>query len=409
MRACSAALAGDTVPLLRLAGQANTWSHTPGVAEYFSRGAFLAVNCTDLPRAARPRPRCLPPFTPAEWTSVSGFTQPYDVCDRWPKPLRRPPAVPSRKLGRSVPVLIIGGDLDSLTPIADAPAIARAVGGDATIITVPNTVHVTSQGGNYLVAGGRCARSYIRTFLKGRPPVPTCTGPTLYQPPGYPPALDQAPLASVIAGPDPGERIRRLATIAREAFADAVGRWIYTSGNRGPGLRGGGFTVDDGRDVHARPACASSPTSPVSGRPAPATAATGICPSHDRGHQRVVRRERCRHAPASATRFCTCTPPRRVRGMDAFLAIVSRREVREYDGRELPEEAVRRILEAGRLAGSSRNRQQRRFVVFSDRAAASRRTSINAEQHPRRRARRRDRHRPARARSRWTPAAPPRT
>jgi nitroreductase len=53
--------------------------------------------------------------------------------------------------------------------------------------------------------------------------------------------------------------------------------------------------------------------------------------------------------------------------MDAFLAIVSRREVREYDARPLPQDAVRRILEAGRLAGSSRNRQQRRFVVVRDR------------------------------------------
>jgi nitroreductase len=52
--------------------------------------------------------------------------------------------------------------------------------------------------------------------------------------------------------------------------------------------------------------------------------------------------------------------------MDAFLAVVSKREVREYDARPLPEDAVRRILEAGRLAGSSRNRQQRRFVVLRD-------------------------------------------
>lgn len=52
--------------------------------------------------------------------------------------------------------------------------------------------------------------------------------------------------------------------------------------------------------------------------------------------------------------------------MDAFLAIVSRREAREYDGRPLPDDAVRRILEAGRLAGSSQNRQQRRFVVLRD-------------------------------------------
>ncbi len=52
--------------------------------------------------------------------------------------------------------------------------------------------------------------------------------------------------------------------------------------------------------------------------------------------------------------------------MDAFLALVSRREVRDYDERPLPEDAVRRILEAGRLAGSSRNRQERRFIAVRD-------------------------------------------
>jgi nitroreductase len=52
--------------------------------------------------------------------------------------------------------------------------------------------------------------------------------------------------------------------------------------------------------------------------------------------------------------------------MDAFLAIVSRREARAYDDRPIPEDAKRRILEAGRLAGSSQNRQQRRFVVLHD-------------------------------------------
>jgi nitroreductase len=53
--------------------------------------------------------------------------------------------------------------------------------------------------------------------------------------------------------------------------------------------------------------------------------------------------------------------------MDAYLAVASKREVRRYDGRALPEDAVRRVLQAGRVAGSSRNRQARRFVVLSDR------------------------------------------
>jgi nitroreductase len=54
-------------------------------------------------------------------------------------------------------------------------------------------------------------------------------------------------------------------------------------------------------------------------------------------------------------------------GMDTFLAIASRREVRTYDGRPIPDDATRRILDAGRLAGSSQNRQQRRFIVVRSR------------------------------------------
>jgi nitroreductase len=56
--------------------------------------------------------------------------------------------------------------------------------------------------------------------------------------------------------------------------------------------------------------------------------------------------------------------------VDVYLAIVSKREVRAYADRPLPDDALRRLLEAGRLAGSSRNRQARRFVVLRDDALA---------------------------------------
>ena len=49
--------------------------------------------------------------------------------------------------------------------------------------------------------------------------------------------------------------------------------------------------------------------------------------------------------------------------MDAFLAIVSKRDLRRYADRPLPEDVLTRILDAGRLAGSARNRQPWRFVV----------------------------------------------
>ena len=55
--------------------------------------------------------------------------------------------------------------------------------------------------------------------------------------------------------------------------------------------------------------------------------------------------------------------------MDTWLAIASRREVRDYAPTPIPDEVVHRILDAGRLTGSSSNSQQWEFVVVSDKVA----------------------------------------
>ncbi|MGO9888161.1 MAG: nitroreductase family protein [Solirubrobacteraceae bacterium] len=51
--------------------------------------------------------------------------------------------------------------------------------------------------------------------------------------------------------------------------------------------------------------------------------------------------------------------------------MASKREVRGYSDRPVPDAVVRRILEAGRIAGSSRNRQPWRFLVAGIRVCAS--------------------------------------
>jgi nitroreductase len=53
--------------------------------------------------------------------------------------------------------------------------------------------------------------------------------------------------------------------------------------------------------------------------------------------------------------------------METRLVIASKREVRRFDDRPLPDDAIRRILDAGRVAGSSQNRQSRRFIAVRDR------------------------------------------
>ena len=52
--------------------------------------------------------------------------------------------------------------------------------------------------------------------------------------------------------------------------------------------------------------------------------------------------------------------------MEAYLGIVSRREVRDYAAGPLEPEVEHRILDAGRLAGSAKNRQPWTFVVVRD-------------------------------------------
>ena len=53
--------------------------------------------------------------------------------------------------------------------------------------------------------------------------------------------------------------------------------------------------------------------------------------------------------------------------MDAYRAIVDKRDQRAFLPRPIPEEAMRRILQAGRMTGSSKNSEPNRFVVVRDR------------------------------------------
>lgn len=81
---------------------------------------------------------------------------------------------------------------------------------------------------------------------------------------------------------------------------------------------------------------------------------------------------------ASGTGRARSTPPTSAGGvtligrgypgsMDTWHAITSRRDVRRFEERPLPDDALDRILEAGRRAPSSRNWQPWDFVVVTDR------------------------------------------
>ncbi|MGH2760914.1 MAG: nitroreductase family protein [Actinomycetota bacterium] len=58
--------------------------------------------------------------------------------------------------------------------------------------------------------------------------------------------------------------------------------------------------------------------------------------------------------------------------METWTAILSRRNIRAYEDRPIPDDALDQILEAGRRSPSSMNRQRWDFIVCVDRARLQR-------------------------------------
>lgn len=52
--------------------------------------------------------------------------------------------------------------------------------------------------------------------------------------------------------------------------------------------------------------------------------------------------------------------------MDAYEAILTKRDTRDYEDRTIADDLLRRILQAGRMAGSSKNEQPIRAIVVQD-------------------------------------------
>lgn len=68
--------------------------------------------------------------------------------------------------------------------------------------------------------------------------------------------------------------------------------------------------------------------------------------------------------------------------MDAYKAIITKRDTRHFTGDAIPDEVLTRVLQAGRMAGSSKNSQPVRMVVLRDAAARERLASCGDYAEP---------------------------
>jgi len=249
----------DPAPLLRLTQQ-DIYTGTSGPVRNFNDGLYQATTCLDYPQpfsyrqapAQRARsyaraltllrPRSFAPFTVHEW--VTEPEEEFDACLDWPAPARPDPPItrPAPYAPRRLPVLVLSGDLDSLTTPFEGREVVRDMGPSARWILVHNDTHV-----NAMDDPVGCASGLVQTFIQNpaglRRMNASCAArtPEVRVVGSFP-----ARLAAVTpARPRRGDRARReglqLAATGTAAVGDAVWRWYYGDGVSGWGLRGGTF------------------------------------------------------------------------------------------------------------------------------------------------------------------------
>lgn len=267
--AVRAALAGDMAPILRLAALADYYDNAnPKSAHAFSDGLYFSVSCSEYsqlfrmkdPPAMRRRelaariaatdPTLFSPFTPAEWGRINQYSEAYEACLDWPSldPQHRvsaaghaPPLAPPK-----LPVLVLGGDLDSWTSAGFQRPLLEQLGPSARYVELLNTVHTSAEGDTPSAASTACARSLVRAFVTEPDQLfslnTSCAAkvPPVHTPGAFPLKLDDEAPAAVVSG-HVGIEARRATVVAAESLGDVMMSWYVDSGNAGAGLRGGRF------------------------------------------------------------------------------------------------------------------------------------------------------------------------
>lgn len=254
-----AALAGDGAPLLRLAARTGLNGSLAGgwAANLYSVGHAVGVPCTDYPQpfdmAASPAERttqynaavaALPndafaPFSNQQW--LTNPIQDYNQCVPWPAPTHDRELAPNGfpLVPPGLPVLILAGDLDSVTALGGAEIAAQQLGPSARLVVFPNSTHVVAQGD---IVG--CGSSILRAFLRDPARLMaldvSCKDrlPEIHAVGMFPRALAEQALPEATAGNAASESEQRLAALAVATAGDAVA-FAPRRGKKTPGLRGG--------------------------------------------------------------------------------------------------------------------------------------------------------------------------
>ena len=268
--AATAYAAGDRDPLERLFAEARKAvdSRDPTAdPRLFSSGLAAAVMCGDAPqlydmrlepearRAERDRriaarqashPDAYAPFSYDEYRGMPLDYAFLDECVSWPAltarrelSLRAPasPAYPD------VPVLVLSGELDNMTTVADgAAAAANFPHGHQVILR--NSLHVNALPRARSRCGAELVRRFITTGSRGDDRCRDAVAPLRLTVPFARSAGEMAE-AGALPGHAAGEPALRVVSAVAATVADVLVRAHAADGDEGAGLRGGRFRQHD--------------------------------------------------------------------------------------------------------------------------------------------------------------------
>jgi pimeloyl-ACP methyl ester carboxylesterase len=256
----------DAAPLLRLIAESQTDYGSLAVyrrTRELSSGLFLAVSCADYPQiydlsapvALRRMQRdaafrrqdqtaagLYAPFTRDEFLEAPIDYSLLNLCLSWPAPPAgvvqgRP--IPAGKQTTEAPVLVLSGDLDTITaPLSGQAAAAQFAHGRQVVVA--NSFHVTALGDM-----DDCASELVRRFVETLSPGDTRCASQIKEVrtvPAFVRSAVEADAAQAQAGNAADDAQLRLANAALQSAGDALARWWVNYDGDGIGLRGGSFS-----------------------------------------------------------------------------------------------------------------------------------------------------------------------
>jgi len=260
---------GDPIPIGQLFDRSWKAAQVPRAFNVYSAGMEVAAECTvyrnpfdaRAPLAERLRQyhaalARLPPatFDPLAMRDVAAAGPfPFDECLHWPAPTHLQSLVngPLPLVPPTIPVLILSGELDSITAPGDAEQARAELGPSAHLVSIPNEGHVPTFYDQF-----NCAQQIVRAFLRAPDSrlEMACTAriPEVRAVGVFPAMLAEQPPGARRAG-DRATRIEsQLAALAVEAVGDTIESARFASFNDdfcdryypcGRGLRGGYFVA----------------------------------------------------------------------------------------------------------------------------------------------------------------------